>query len=56
MSDNIISLRARRNDLQEAVDTIRDIIYSYDATVSIAEAIGILEIVKLSIIEDQKDE
>lgn len=56
MNDNVIPLRARRNDLQEAVDTIKDIIYGYAGTMSLAEAIGIIEMAKLEILEDQKGE
>lgn len=55
MNDNVVPLRARRNDLQEAVDTIKDIIYGYSGTMSLAEAVGILEMVKLELLEEQKD-
>jgi hypothetical protein len=50
---NIVVVPFRREHLGEMANKIEKIIYEYANRISIAEAIGILEIVKAKILEDQ---
>lgn len=48
-----IPLRARRADIQELVTQIKALVYENTGTMSVAEAVGVLEMVKHEIIVEQ---
>lgn len=48
---NVTALPFRRPVITELSEQIKVLVYSYAGRISIAEAIGILEVVKLQIIE-----
>lgn len=50
--DNIKALPFKRPQLAALRDEIKELIYSYEGRTSLAEAIGILEIVKHELIEE----
>lgn len=52
--NNVIPLRANRQDLQRLVDDIKKAVYAYSGGISVTEAIGALEIAKLEIFEEAK--
>ena len=50
---NIINVEFKRNDIQSIVDEIKSIIYQRSGSITVAEAIGLLEIVKQEILSEQ---
>lgn len=50
---NIVTVPFRREHLGEMANKIETVVYEYADRISLAEAIGILEIVKAQILEDQ---
>lgn len=56
IADNVIHLNARRTDLHDAITSIKEIIYSKAGTMSLAEAIGLLEIAKMEILLEQSED
>jgi hypothetical protein len=52
MTDNVKPGGFKRQHLDEMVDKILDLVYEYAGRVSVAEAVGVLEICKHQIIDD----
>ena len=50
---NVVTVPFRREYLGEMASKIEAVVYEYADRISLAEAIGILEIVKAQILEDQ---
>ena len=50
---NVVTAPFRREHLGEMANKIEAVVYVYADRISLAEAIGILEIVKAQILEDQ---
>lgn len=50
---NVVTAPFRREHLGEMANKIEAVFYEYADRISLAEAIGILEIVKAQILEDQ---
>ena len=50
---NVVTAPFRREYLNEMASKIEAVVYEYAGRISLAEAIGILEIVKAQILEDQ---
>lgn len=50
---NVERLPLRRHDLQRLVDEIKAVVYERKGQISVIEAIGALELVKLEIFEEQ---
>jgi len=50
---NVVTAPFRREHLGEMASKIEAVVYEYADRISLAEAIGILEIVKAQILEDQ---
>jgi len=51
---NVITLQFKREHLGQMASKIQDVLYEYSDKISLAEAIGVLEIVKAQILEDQQ--
>ncbi len=51
---NVIPLGQRRNDLQELVDAIKQVVYERVGAISVTEAIGALEVAKHEIFKEQE--
>lgn len=50
---NVVTAPFRREQLGDLANKIEEMIYEYADRISLAEAIGVLEIVKAQILEDQ---
>lgn len=55
MTDKVIPIGANRNDLQALVNAIKAVMHAYDGRISMAEAIGAMEIAKLEIYMEARD-
>lgn len=51
--DNIIKVEFKRNDIQTLVDEIKSLIYQRSGSITVSEAIGLLEIIKHEILGEQ---
>ena len=52
--NNVVTAPFRREHLGETANKIEAVVYEYADRISLAEAIGILEIVEAHILEDQR--
>ena len=51
---DVIQFPARRADIQALVEQIKALVYAESGRMSVAEAIGVLEVTKLEILAEQK--
>lgn len=56
MSDpKVIHFPARNSAVSELQAALRELVYSFSARITLAEAVGTLDVVKHDLIEEQKD-
>lgn len=54
--DNVINLHTSRNDIAALTEEIKDLIYDHKPSLSLAEAIGVLEIIKIELYSYQVED
>lgn len=53
---SVVHIPFRREHLGEMADRLKEVVYSYSDRISLAEAIGCIEIVKVEILTEAKGE
>jgi hypothetical protein len=51
---DVIQFPTRRADIQALVDQIKALVYAQSGRISVAEAIGVLEVIKVEILAEQQ--